>query len=62
MARYVLTADVALAFASYAAPGRAHKKGQVVELSAAEVTAIGAGNVLATSVRDATGESTAVSN
>jgi hypothetical protein len=38
---------VPIAFTSYASPSRALKIGDVVELSAAEVTAIGAGNLRA---------------
>ena len=41
MARYVATKAVLIAFSSYAMPGRQRKIGDVVELSAAEVTAIG---------------------
>jgi hypothetical protein len=47
MARYVITAPVVVPFVSYAQPARVLRKGDVVELSAAEVTAIGAGNMRA---------------
>jgi hypothetical protein len=56
---------VAIAFSSYTAPGRSHTTGQVVELSAAEVTAIGAGNLRAVTtavLHDQLGESAGVSN
>lgn len=50
MARYVVTAaSVVVPFVSYAQPERRHKRGDVVELSASEVTAIGAGNLRALS-------------
>lgn len=63
MARYVVTTPVALAFASYLNPGRTLKKGDVVELSAAEVTAIGAGNLRnGSTAHDSAGESFGVSN
>ena len=47
MARYVVIAPVAIAASGYAQPARALVKGQVVELSSAEVTSIGAGNLRA---------------
>lgn len=65
MARYVTTAPVTVAAAGYQAPGRSHTKGQVVELSASEVTAItGAGGTVrnGSTARDMLGESFAVSN
>ena len=65
MARYVVTTPVVIAFLNYLNPGRQHRKGDVVELSAAEVTAIGAGNlrtVSTTTVHDQLGEAVAVSN
>lgn len=68
MARYVVIAPVAIPAVSYAQPARVHKRGDVVELSAAEVTAIGAGNLRAmsaqsaTSTRDQLGESFCASN
>ena len=45
MARYVVTTPVVIPFACYGSPGRMLRKGDVVELNAAEVTAIGAGNL-----------------
>ena len=65
MARYVVTAPVVIAPSGYNAPGRAHKKGDVLELSASEVTAIGAGNLRAVSTvttHETSGEAFAVSN
>jgi hypothetical protein len=65
MARYVVTAPVIIPFVSYLSPARVLKKGDVVDLSAAEVTAIGAGNLRATTtatVHDQLGMSVAVSN
>jgi len=62
MARQVLTADVVIAATDYQHPERRLKKGQTVELSAAEVTAIGAGNVRVTQPRDMLGEHVGVSN
>lgn len=65
MARYIVTTAAQVAFLNYLNPGRQHVKGQVVELSAAEVTALGAGNVRAvstTTLHDQLGEAVAVSN
>ena len=64
MARFVLTSAVTVAFVNYASPGRKHKVGDVVELSAAEQTAItGAGGTIrATVYRDQLGEAFVVSN
>lgn len=65
MTRYVVTTPVQIAALSYLQPGRAHKKGDVVELSAAEVTAIGAGNLRAVDtahMHDTLGEAFAVAN
>ena len=65
MARYVLTTTASVAFANYLAPGRTHKKGDVVELSAAEVTALGAGNMRAVDnahMHDSLGEFAGVAN
>lgn len=64
MARFVLTADVIVAAGSnpYLQPARVYKKGHTVELSAAEQTAIGGGNIRATTIRDALGLSYGVSN
>lgn len=65
MSRYVVIAPVVVTPVSYALPGRTHKKGDVIELSAAEVTAIGAGNlraVSATTTHETSGEAFGVSN
>jgi hypothetical protein len=62
VSRQVLTADVTIAASGYSQPARVLKKGQTVELSAAEITAIGGGNVRATVQRDSLGEHAAVSN
>lgn len=62
MSRQVLTADVTIPATDYNHPARVLKKGQAVELSAAEITAIGAGNLRATAARDLQGEGFAVSN
>lgn len=65
MTRYVLTAPVTIAATDYMHPARVHKKGDVVELSAAEVTAIGAGNLRTTTTsfaHDQLGEAFAASN
>ena len=62
MSRQVLTADVTIAATDYQHPERKLKKGQTVELSAAEITAIGAGNMRVTAPRDALGEHVGVSN
>lgn len=62
MSRQILTADVTIAATDYNHPARVLKKGQAVELSAAEITAIGAGNLRATLPRDLQGEGVGVSN
>ena len=62
MSRQILTADVTLAATDYQHPARVLKKGQTVELSAAEITAIGAGNMRVTAPRDQLGEGVGVSN
>jgi hypothetical protein len=65
MARYVVVTPVTIAGSGYAQPARPLLKGQVVELSAAEVTAAGAGNLRAvstTTLHDALGEASGVSN
>lgn len=65
MARYVLVSPVQIAFANYLSPGRTHKKGDVVELSATEVTTIGAGNLRSVDtshMHDTLGEAFAVAN
>jgi hypothetical protein len=62
VSRQVLTADVTIAATDYQHPARVLKKGHVVELSAAEITAIGAGNLRSTTFRDTLGEGAGVSN
>lgn len=62
MSRQVLTAPVTISATDYQHPARVLRKGDVVELSAAEITAIGAGNVRVTTFRDQLGESAGVSN
>ena len=65
MARYILQTAAQVAFANYLSPGRQHTKGQTVDLSAAEVTALGAGNLRAvstTTAHDTLGEAVGVSN
>jgi hypothetical protein len=65
MTRFVLTKPVTLAATDYQHPERRHKAGDVVELSAAEVTAIGGGNlrtVTTLTVHDQLGEAAGVSN
>ena len=65
MTRYVVVAPVTVAGSGYLAPPRPLVKGQVVDLSAAEVTAIGAGNLRAattTTLHDQLGEAAGVSN
>lgn len=54
-----------VAGSGYTAPARTVAKGQVLELSAAEVTQIGAGNlraVTASTAHDQLGESAGISN
>jgi hypothetical protein len=65
MAKYILTTAAQVAFVNYLSPGRQHFKGQTVDLSAAEVTAIGAGNLRAVSTatqHDQQGEAVGVAN
>lgn len=65
MARYVVTSPVQIAALNYLQPGRAHKKGDVVELSASEVTTIGGGNLRAVDtshMHDTLGEAFAAAN
>jgi hypothetical protein len=45
MARYVIVTPVTVAGSGYAQPPRVLRKGDVVELTATEVTAIGGGNM-----------------
>jgi hypothetical protein len=62
MSRYVLTADVLVPASGYGQPERRLKKHDVVELSASEVTTIGAGNLRSPTQHDVSGEGSAVSN
>jgi hypothetical protein len=62
MARYILTKAVTIAATDYAHPARVLLPGHVVELSAAEVTAIGAGNMRSTTYRDQLGLAVGVTN
>lgn len=65
MTRYVVTAATTVAGSGYNAPPRVLHKGESVELSAAEVTAVGAGNLRAvstTTTHEVSGEAFAVSN
>jgi hypothetical protein len=65
MARYIVTVPVTIAATDYQHPARVHFVKQVVELSAAEVTALGAGNlraVVTTNVHDQQGEAVGVAN
>jgi len=63
--RYVVTTTTTVAGSGYAQPAQTVSKGQVVELSAAAVTAIGSGNlraVTSTTAHDQLGESAGISN
>lgn len=65
MARYVVTTAAQIAFISYLQPGRVVHKGEVLELSSAEVTALstaGAALRAGSTGHDVLGESFAVSN
>jgi len=65
MTRYVVTAPVTVAGSGYNSPPRTLHRGESVELTAAEVTAIGAGNLRAastTTTHETSGEAFAVSN
>jgi hypothetical protein len=65
MARYVVVTTATVAGSGYTQPARTVTKTQVLELSAAEVTAIGAGNLRAVSsstMHDQLGESAGISN
>lgn len=64
MTRQVITADVTIAGSGYAAPAKTLKKGQVVELSSTELSAVtGAGGTArTTTARDMLGESAGASN
>jgi hypothetical protein len=60
----VVTTAVTVAASGYAQPARTLTRGQVVELSAAEVTAVGSSNLrtISTSMHDVLGESAGCSN
>ena len=65
MTRYVVVTTTTVAGSGYTAPARTVARGQVLELSASEVTAIGAGNlraVTSSTAHDQLGESAGVSN
>lgn len=65
MARYVVTVPVTVAGSGYNSPPRVVHKSEVLELTAAEVTAIGGGNLRAVSAattHETSGEAFAVSN
>lgn len=65
MSRYIVTAPVTIPATDYQHPAKVVLVKQVLELSAAEVTAIGAGNLRAvatTTVHDQQGEAVGVSN
>lgn len=65
MTRYVVVKPVTVAAAGYGQPARTVLPAQVLELSAAEVTAIGSSNLRAvttTTMHDQLGESAGCSN
>ncbi len=65
MARYVVVVPVTVPAVGYTQPAVVVTKGQVLELTAAQVTVIGAGNLRAvstTTAHDQLGESAGVSN
>jgi hypothetical protein len=64
MSRQVITKAVTIPATDYAHPARTLKVGDVVELTAAEITAIttAGGTVRATAFRDSTGEHVGVTN
>ena len=62
MTRYVVVTPVTVAGSGYGQPARTVTKGQVLELSATEVTAIGAGSLRAVTAHDQLGESAGISN
>ena len=65
MTRYVVVTPVTVAASGYTQPAVSVTKGQVLELTAAQVTALGAGNlraVTATTMLDQLGESAGCSN
>lgn len=65
MARYVVAVTTTVAGSGYSSPARLVTKGQVLELSSTEVTAIGSSNLRAvttSTAHDQLGESAGVSN
>ncbi len=65
MSRYVVTITTTVAASGYTSPGYTVGKGQVLELTAAQVTAIGSSNlraVTSSTAHDQLGESAGVSN
>jgi len=64
MARYVITGSCTIAGSGYAQPDRPLRLGDVVELSAPELSAVtgAGGSARATTTHDALGEGAAVSN
>jgi len=65
VSRYVVTVTTTVTGSGYADPDRTVVRGQVLELSSGEVTAIGAGNlrsVSSSTMHDQLGEAFAVSN
>lgn len=64
MSRYVVVSETTVAGSGYGQPPRTIKQRQVLDLSAAEVAAIGAGNLRAvtTTMHDQLGETFGVSN
>jgi hypothetical protein len=65
VSRYVVVTTTTVAGSGYTAPGYTVAKGQVLELSASAVSAIGSGNlraVTSSTAHDQLGESAAVSN
>ncbi len=65
MGRYVVTVPVTVAPSGYGSPGGYWPKGAIAELTAAQVTEIGSGNlraVASATMHDQLGESAGVSN
>jgi hypothetical protein len=62
VASYVVVTTTTVPGTGYGQPDRRLRKGQVVVLSAAEVSTIGAGNLRATTAHDQLGESAGCSN
>ncbi|HEY2085606.1 MAG TPA: hypothetical protein VGH54_06170 [Mycobacterium sp.] len=65
MTRYVVTATTTVAGSGYTSPARTLRKGEVLELSASEVSAISGSNLRAvttSTMHDQLGESAGCSN